>query len=219
MDDAADQGYAGPSALQLLGGTAALLVAGAATGGVAVYAAGLATVSAGGVAGFFGASTTSWAIVASGALGGGAVGGGIAGGGAAVAVFIRNQARHVPNTEQDLREYPRPSYLPNDGSVIICITGASGTGKSSAINALRNKRRSDPEAAPVGESETTAAPVLYSSPFPNGIQRDGQPVTVSFFDLPGVGTTNHPQDTYIRNMGLRHYDLVVLVTADRLMEA
>jgi len=39
------------------------------------------------------------------------------------------------------------------------------------------------------------------------------------FDLPGVGTPNYPQATYLRDMGLRHFDIVVLLTSTRFTEA
>jgi len=39
------------------------------------------------------------------------------------------------------------------------------------------------------------------------------------WDLPGVGTREFPQSEYIRKMGIRHFDLVVLVTATRFTEA
>lgn len=39
------------------------------------------------------------------------------------------------------------------------------------------------------------------------------------WDLPGVGTPNFPQATYVKDMGIRHFDLVVLMTASRFTEA
>jgi hypothetical protein len=39
------------------------------------------------------------------------------------------------------------------------------------------------------------------------------------WDLPGVGTPNFPQQTYLKKMGVRHFDLVVLMTASRFTEA
>ncbi|CAK0864316.1 unnamed protein product, partial [Prorocentrum cordatum] len=41
----------------------------------------------------------------------------------------------------------------------------------------------------------------------------------AIWDLPGVGTPNFPQQTYLRNMGIRHFDLVVLMTASRFTES
>jgi len=39
------------------------------------------------------------------------------------------------------------------------------------------------------------------------------------WDLPGTGTPTFPQATYLRSMGIRHFDLVVLLTATRFTEA
>uniref|UniRef100_A0A7S1R1W1 IRG-type G domain-containing protein n=1 Tax=Alexandrium catenella TaxID=2925 RepID=A0A7S1R1W1_ALECA len=40
-----------------------------------------------------------------------------------------------------------------------------------------------------------------------------------FWDLPGVGTPNYPQATYVREMGIRYFDVVVLLTSTRFTEA
>jgi len=39
------------------------------------------------------------------------------------------------------------------------------------------------------------------------------------WDLPGVGTPTFPQATYLKDMGIRHYDVIVLMTASRFTEA
>lgn len=39
------------------------------------------------------------------------------------------------------------------------------------------------------------------------------------WDLPGVGTPNYPQATYLKNMGVRYFDVVVLMTSTRFTEA
>merc|ERR1711924_210961 len=39
------------------------------------------------------------------------------------------------------------------------------------------------------------------------------------WDLPGTGTGNFPQATYLKRVGLRHFDVVVLMTASRFTEA
>jgi len=41
----------------------------------------------------------------------------------------------------------------------------------------------------------------------------------NLWDLPGVGTSNHPQAAYLRAMGIRYFDMVVLITAERFTEA
>lgn len=39
------------------------------------------------------------------------------------------------------------------------------------------------------------------------------------WDLPGVGTPKFPQATYLKEMGIRHFDIIVLITASRFTEA
>jgi predicted GTPase len=40
----------------------------------------------------------------------------------------------------------------------------------------------------------------------------------SLWDLPGAGTEKFPAETYVKNMGMRYYDIVLLVTAERFTE-
>lgn len=48
------------------------------------------------------------------------------------------------------------------GSIMLAITGASGVGKSSMVNALRGVRDTDSDAAETGVKETTMQPHMYS---------------------------------------------------------
>eukprot|EP00747_Dinoflagellata_sp_TGD_P225363 gnl/TRDRNA2_/TRDRNA2_98918_c0_seq1.p1 gnl/TRDRNA2_/TRDRNA2_98918_c0~~gnl/TRDRNA2_/TRDRNA2_98918_c0_seq1.p1 ORF type:complete len:171 (+),score=23.20 gnl/TRDRNA2_/TRDRNA2_98918_c0_seq1:42-515(+) len=60
--------------------------------------------------------------------------------------------------------------------------------------------------APVGVDETTMEPTRYMFP--------GEPCAI-FWDLPGAGTSKWPLDTYSRRVGLRHFDVVLIVCANR----
>ena len=71
------------------------------------------------------------------------------------------------------------------------IIGLSGCGKSSLINAIAGER-----IAEVGAyKDTTSEPQEFSH---GGIV---------FVDLPGCGTKEWPQGSYIRKLGLMSYDL------------
>ncbi|CAM5124891.1 unnamed protein product [Natator depressus] len=60
----------------------------------------------------------------------------------------------------------------------IAVTGETGAGKSSFINALRGLETEDKGAAPTGVTETTTEPTAYPHPtYPN----------VTLWDLPGIG--------------------------------
>jgi len=190
----------------------------------------------------------------------------------------------------DLDNYPLPRYLEEfygNGKALIAVTGGSGVGKSSWINAIRRLKGTDPGAAKTGVTETTKEPQMYSfCPGRTGVlqkafrgvgrflrrqrsedssiqpgdrlrlqnmsdELDGMTAEVvsvvgSEFevklddgragvvgrdqvtgllaecflcDLPGVGTPNFPQSAYLRQMGIRHFDMVVLMTASRFIEA
>ncbi|GAB5372731.1 hypothetical protein AAMO2058_001690000 [Amorphochlora amoebiformis] len=105
----------------------------------------------------------------------------------------------------------------------LAITGNSGTGKSSLNNAIRRLKPRDPGAAAVGVKETTLFPTGYSFPAdrlkashhskdtPTGAE-------LKLWDLPGAGTPRFPLKGYIRDMGIRFFDLVVVVASQRYTE-
>jgi len=190
--------------------------------------------------------------------------------------------------ETDELEYPLPGYLEeaaNSGKIMLAITGASGVGKSSLVNAFRRLRDTDENAAATGVQETTMEPTMYNFSAKEGIfnqrffrqlqddetlkagaqvvlgkvpghdegacaeviavnaRADDQPqsvkvrlesgpeidvdlehvagaaVDVVIWDLPGVGSPNFPQATYLRRMGIRYFDVVLLITSSRFTEA
>ncbi|XP_051878393.1 interferon-inducible GTPase 5-like [Pristis pectinata] len=91
----------------------------------------------------------------------------------------------------------------------IAVTGESGTGKSSFINAMRKLDDTDERAAKVGNTETTMKPTPYEHPdFPE----------VSFWDLPGIGTTTFPAEDYLTEVNFQKYDCYILVLGDRFNE-
>lgn len=91
--------------------------------------------------------------------------------------------------------------------VNIAVTGDSGTGKSSFINAIRGLKDDDEKAAKVGVTETTTVPTAYDHP--------SNP-KIKFWDLPGIGTPNYPDlDTYCRKIPLERYHAFLIITANR----
>ena len=81
------------------------------------------------------------------------------------------------------------------------ITGPSGSGKSSLINAIVNER-----VASVGVTETTDEP------------QDIQHGRIIFTDLPGCGTAKWPREGYVDRLNLADYDVFLLVTSERFTE-
>ncbi|XP_028633538.1 uncharacterized protein LOC114629635 [Grammomys surdaster] len=95
--------------------------------------------------------------------------------------------------------------------VNIAVTGETGTGKSSFINALRGVREEEEEenAAPTGVLETTMMRNPYPHPkIPN----------VTIWDLPGIGTTKFEPKNYLTEMKFGEYDFFIIISAARFKE-
>lgn len=88
----------------------------------------------------------------------------------------------------------------------IAITGSSGTGKSSFINAIRGLTADSEGAAPVGVVETTKVPTPYSHP---------DNTNLKLWDLPGVGTMDFPQERYLEEIGFKKYDFFLIFSSGR----
>ncbi|XP_053388636.1 T-cell-specific guanine nucleotide triphosphate-binding protein 2-like [Mercenaria mercenaria] len=93
--------------------------------------------------------------------------------------------------------------------VKVAVAGNAGVGKSSLINALRGMQDNDDDAAEVGVVETTATTRKY--PYPEN-------KLVALYDVPGVGTSQYPTETYLNEVGISTFDVVVIVSADRFKE-
>lgn len=112
--------------------------------------------------------------------------------------------------EADRRRYPRPTWLTTEGCINVAVTGNSGVGKSSFINTVRGLRARDPGAADVSPNETTMEPRAY--------EFGDLAAPTRLWDLPGAGTRRFPRETYTQTMGLRYFDVVIIVTASRYTE-
>ncbi|XP_052050342.1 T-cell-specific guanine nucleotide triphosphate-binding protein 2-like [Apodemus sylvaticus] len=91
----------------------------------------------------------------------------------------------------------------------IAVTGETGTGKSSFINALRGVRDEEEGAAPTGVVETT----MKRTPYPHAKLSN-----VTIWDLPGIGTTNFPPQNYLTEMKFGEYDFFIIISATRFKE-
>uniref|UniRef100_M3XNB9 IRG-type G domain-containing protein n=1 Tax=Mustela putorius furo TaxID=9669 RepID=M3XNB9_MUSPF len=89
--------------------------------------------------------------------------------------------------------------------VNIAVTGDSGNGMSSFINALWGIGQEEEDSAPTGVVRTTQTPTRYfSSHFPN----------VVLWDLPGIGADTMPGN-YLQEIQFSLYDLVIIIASEQ----
>ncbi|XP_051024261.1 immunity-related GTPase family M protein 1-like isoform X2 [Acomys russatus] len=90
--------------------------------------------------------------------------------------------------------------------VIISVTGDSGNGMSSFINALRIIGHEEDDSAPTGVVRTTQTRATYSSShFPN----------VALWDLPGLGATGQTIESYVEEMQFSIIDLFIIIASEQ----
>lgn len=85
------------------------------------------------------------------------------------------------------------------------ITGQSGVGKSTLINAICGYDDDDPKAAKVNIVECTENVRRYPHP---------QLKHLVLYDLPGAGTASHPLHTYFCDKRLYVFDCLLLVMSE-----
>ncbi|XP_030744604.1 T-cell-specific guanine nucleotide triphosphate-binding protein 2-like [Echinops telfairi] len=96
-----------------------------------------------------------------------------------------------------------------NAAVNIAVTGESGSGKSSFINALRGVGHEDLDAAACGVVETTMERKSYChAKIPN----------VTLWDLPGIGTTKFQPQEYLKKVNFNEYDFFIIICATRFKE-
>eukprot|EP01012_Entosiphon_sulcatum_P015557 TRINITY_DN2050_c0_g1_i1.p1 TRINITY_DN2050_c0_g1~~TRINITY_DN2050_c0_g1_i1.p1 ORF type:complete len:377 (+),score=72.71 TRINITY_DN2050_c0_g1_i1:170-1300(+) len=118
-----------------------------------------------------------------------------------------SQQQEQQEREHQRLHYPRPAWLQQQNGRAIAVAGYRGVGKSSTVNFLRGVAPGDEGAAAVGVVETTMSPTAY----PLG-------PAAQLYDLPGGDTRQFRRETYIQQMGIRHFDVVLIVVAGSCSE-
>ncbi|KAK9957833.1 hypothetical protein ABG768_012043 [Culter alburnus] len=91
----------------------------------------------------------------------------------------------------------------------IGVTGESGSGKSTFVNAFRGLGDEDEGSAKTDIVETTMKPEVYLHPkFKN----------VKVWDLPGIGTPNFKAEEYLKQVEFERYDFFIIIASDRFRE-
>ncbi|XP_030399387.1 interferon-inducible GTPase 5-like isoform X1 [Gopherus evgoodei] len=91
-------------------------------------------------------------------------------------------------------------------TVNIAVTGKTGSGKSSFVNAIRGLEDTDKGASETGVNETTMEPTAYPHPtYPN----------VTIWDLPGIGAPKFEPDTYLKQVQFSRYDFFIIISCTR----
>ncbi|XP_036060379.1 interferon-inducible GTPase 1-like [Onychomys torridus] len=94
----------------------------------------------------------------------------------------------------------------DDVPINIAVTGESGAGKSSFINALRELRPEEEGAAETGVVETTMMRSPYKHP---------KIKNLILWDLPGIGTMKFPSKVYLEKVKFQEYDFFIIVSDTR----
>ncbi|KAL0172038.1 hypothetical protein M9458_032349 [Cirrhinus mrigala] len=91
----------------------------------------------------------------------------------------------------------------------IAVTGSTGAGKSTFINAIRGLEPDDVNAAPTGVTETTKTSTVYAHPtMPN----------VKLWDLPGTGSPRFKAKNYLKEVKLDTFDFFIIISSERFKE-
>ncbi|KAK2901474.1 hypothetical protein Q8A67_009589 [Cirrhinus molitorella] len=91
----------------------------------------------------------------------------------------------------------------------VGVTGESGSGKSTFVNAFRGLEDEEEGSAKTGPVETTMEPEAYHHP---------KYKNVKVWDLPGIGTPNFKAKEYLNLVEFERYDFFIIIASDRFRE-
>ncbi|ROI69369.1 Interferon-inducible GTPase 5 [Anabarilius grahami] len=112
----------------------------------------------------------------------------------------------LPSAIHTIKEYLKKQDLVE---LNIGVTGESGSGKSTFVNAFRGLGDEEEGSAKTGPIETTMEPQDYLHP---------KYKNVKVWDLPGIGTPNFKADEYLDLVEFERYDFFIIIASDRFRE-
>ncbi|XP_016146688.1 interferon-inducible GTPase 5-like [Sinocyclocheilus grahami] len=112
----------------------------------------------------------------------------------------------LPSAINTIKEYLKKQDLVE---LNIGVTGESGSGKSTFVNAFRGLGDEEEGCAKTGVVETTTEPAVYLHP---------KYKNVKVWDLPGIGTPNFKADEYLKMVQFERYDFFIIIASDRFRE-
>ncbi|XP_059366209.1 interferon-inducible GTPase 5-like [Carassius carassius] len=115
-------------------------------------------------------------------------------------------SQDLPSAISMIKEYLKQQDLVE---LNIGVTGESGSGKSTFVNAFRGLGDEDEGSAKTGPVETTMLPEVYLHP---------KYKNVKVWDLPGIGTPNFKADEYLKLVQFERYDFFIIIASDRFRE-
>ncbi|XP_026087968.1 interferon-inducible GTPase 5-like [Carassius auratus] len=115
-------------------------------------------------------------------------------------------SQDLPSAISMIKEYLKQQDLVE---LNIGVTGESGSGKSTFVNAFRGLGDEDEGSAKTGPVETTMVPEVYLHP---------KYKNVKVWDLPGIGTPNFKADEYLKLVQFERYDFFIIIASDRFRE-
>ncbi|XP_016146708.1 interferon-inducible GTPase 5-like [Sinocyclocheilus grahami] len=115
-------------------------------------------------------------------------------------------SQDLPSAITMIKEYLKKQNLVE---LNIGVTGESGSGKSTFVNAFRGLGDEEEGSAKTGVVETTTEPAVYLHP---------KYKNVKVWDLPGIGTPNFKADEYLKLVQFKRYDFFIIIASDRFRE-
>ncbi|XP_058608650.1 interferon-inducible GTPase 5-like [Onychostoma macrolepis] len=112
----------------------------------------------------------------------------------------------LPSAINTIKEYLKKQDLVE---LNIGVTGESGSGKSTFVNAFRGLGDEEEGSAKTGVVETTTEPEVYLHP---------KYKNVKVWDLPGIGSPNFKADEYLKLVQFERYDFFIIIASDRFRE-